>query len=437
MSMKRVLGAAAVLVLVLAGVGGGFALGRSMKPAAAPAAEKPEAPEAHPRVRVAKIRREVLQRRLVCFGVAQAQPANERILTARAAGVVSEVAHRKGDRVTRGEVLVTLDARPLVAARKKTEGALAEAEAELAKANSGVLESEIASLEVALAQARADAIQSARVLVRQRDLAEQGLISLRALQEAEATAEVTSLRACAAVLQLEKSRHGVQREERLRLEARRDQARADVDLARLQESFSVLRADIDATIAELDAVPGQAVDASNQLVRLVQPGAVDAVLYLAAENASRVALGAEVRLLAGTTELGRAKVEGMASAVSADGYRLLRASILDAPSPIAPGTPLTAQISLESVEALAVPRAAVVQDQDRTVILCLVREPDRDESKGPIEVVKKVPVRVLVRDGERVGIEAELPAQYYGVVVEGGYNLPDGTEVEVEQADER
>ena len=120
------------------------------------------------------------------------------------------------------------------------------------------------------------------------------------------------------------------------------------------------------------------------------------------------------------------------SAVSADGSRTLRAGFAETAATVGPGTPITGEIALARIESLAVPREAIVQDNDRTVILLVVQAPDPDPNeKEPIEVAKKVLVKVLVRDGPLVGIEGDA-AEGAEIIVSGGYNLPDGTEIERE-----
>lgn len=420
-----------VVIVVALAFGGGLLVGRSTaKSGAAAEPEKPEAPEPHPRVKIAKITRATLDTRLVSFGVAVARPENDRIITARVAAIVSTVVARKGDRVKAGDVILTLDPRPLANARRKVEGALAEAEAELAKAQRGNLATELAGFKVLFAQAKADVLQSQRVLTRQRELAKEGLVSPRALEEAEAAAEIARLRSEAAALQVEKSENGVQGQETARLQARVAQARADLENAVLQEGYVNVRADLDGTLAELDAVAGQSVDAATPLARLVAPGAIDAILSLPGEQVDKVVLGADVRIMVGSLEIGHAKIEAISGAVSPDGFRTLRAGFESAQTTIVPGTPLTGEIALSRLEAIAVPREAIVQDNDRTVILLVVQAADPDPNeKEPIEVAKKVLVKVLVRDGPLVGIEADV-TEGAELIVEGGYNLPDGTEIE-------
>jgi multidrug efflux pump subunit AcrA (membrane-fusion protein) len=420
-----------VAVVVAIALGGGVLVGHFVwKPAPAAEAEKPDAPDPKPIVRLAKATHGTLDMRLVAFGVAVSHPENERIVTARVAAIVSSVHARKGDRLKEGDLILTLDARPLAALRRKAEGALAEAEAELAKAQRGNLATELAGFKVALAQAKADLLQAERVLVRQRELAKEGLVAARALEEAEAAAEIARLRGEAAELQVEKAEHGVQREETARLDARVAQARADLETAKLQEGYASVRAEIEGTVAELDAVPGQSVDATTALGRLVTPGAVDALLSLAAEQADKVALGSDVRILSGATELGHGTIEGISGAVSADGSRTIRVGLAKDTAAIVPGTPVTGEIATARIESTVVPREAVIQDNDRTVVLVLVQQHDPDPKEPePIEVAKKIEVKVLVRDGPLVGIEGEVP-EGEEVIVEGGYNLPDGTEVE-------
>src|SRR5262249_1647411 len=158
------------------------------------------------------------------------------------------------------------------------------------------------------------------------------------------------------------------------LAARVEQARADLETARLQESWAQVKADIDGTLGDLDVVAGQSVDVATPLARLVAPGAVDAVLSIAGELADKIAIGADVRILVGGAEVGHAKIEAVTGAVSADGSRTLRAGLAASEGKaLVPGTPIAGEIALGRIEAIAVPREAIVQDSDRTVVLMLVQ----------------------------------------------------------------
>ncbi len=426
--------------LLALGFGGGLAGGRALwRPAPPPAggddAPKEEA-ELTPKVKIAHVTRGVVSPRIVCFGTARAVPGSDVVLTARVAAVVSQVLHGVGDHVAAGEAILSLDARPLIAAREKAEGALLEVEAELEKGKKGALDIELAGLKAALKQAETDSVQADRTLRRQEDLAKDRLISDRQLEEATASAQVALLKKEAAALQLERAEHGLQTEELRRLEARVTQARADLDAARLQEAFAEVRAPIDGTVSELDVTPGTNVDPAAPLARVVAPGTIEAVLSVPGEVARKIEVGADVRLVAGGEEVARATVVGVGAGASADGAVKLRARVAD-PRTVAsvlPGTPLAGEVAIGKIEALAIPREALVLDSDRTVVITLDSVKQKNE-KGQEETVdksRKVPVKVICRDGPVIGIEGKLEVDDR-IVTEGAYNLPDNTEVDVDE----
>lgn len=400
----------------------------------AAAEEKKEEEELKPKVKVMRVTRSVVSPRIVCFGVARGVAGTDIVLTARVAAVVSQVLHGVGDHVEAGDVVLRLDARSFTAAREKAEGALYEVEAELAKGKRGALEIELAGFKAGLKQAETDSDQAERAYNRQKTLETDGLVSKRQVEEAKNALDVALLRKEAAVLQLERAEHGLQAEELLRLKARVAQARADLDSARLQENFAEVRAPIAGTLSELDVTPGTNVDATTPLARVVAPSTIEALLSVPSEQARKIAPGADVRLLAGGEEVARATVTGVGAGAAVDGTVKLRASVADARmvANVLPGTPLAAEIALGKIEALCVPKEALVLDTDRTVVITLYKKPDDKNPKEMLDLSKKVPVKVICIDGNVIAIEAKLEVDDR-VVTENAYNLPDNTEVDVDE----
>ena len=114
-------------------------------------------------------------------------------------GWVSEVLVQRGAQVRVGDPLFTLDADAQVAQRDQVAAQLRQAEAQLANLEKGRRSDEIAALEAALTQARAnrtlaDAEYKRAVDLRQRGFVSQAVLDTRQAQRDAATMQVNSPR---------------------------------------------------------------------------------------------------------------------------------------------------------------------------------------------------------------------------------------------------
>lgn len=128
------------------------------------------------------------------------KPAAEVEVKSRATGVVQSVAVSEGERVTRGQVLVTIEDPDAEAAVRTAQANLAQAEANYRRAQAdlaaaranlqqtlaGSRPQEIAKAEQAVASARADLDLAQQKLARARQLVAQGFIARQELDTAEA-----------------------------------------------------------------------------------------------------------------------------------------------------------------------------------------------------------------------------------------------------------
>lgn len=305
-----------------------------------------------------------------------ASPVEEMLLGVELSGLrVTALNVDVGERVQRGEVLLSLDHRMLDASLAQARAALREAEAgaQLARAN----------------------------LARGNDLAGDRFISAMQLDELRAA--------------------------RTQAEARLGTAQAAYDTAALQRNFADLRAPADGLISKRLVQPGQVVSAGMELLRLIRDGRLEWRAELSASQLARVRPGDAIRL---TTDRGQV-LEGRVRAVSPGVDAATRTGTVFADLPpgliqsgaLQAGAYLQGHIATGADTALAIPAAAVVlRDGFPTVFVVDAQSQ-----------VQQTQIATGARDGDFVQVNEGLESGAR-VVVDGAGFLADGDRVRVVSA---
>ncbi|MEQ1856251.1 MAG: efflux RND transporter periplasmic adaptor subunit [Longimicrobiales bacterium] len=216
-------------------------------------------------VRTAVVERRDIVETLAVVGRVRA-PARA-ALGVSSAGNVTAVRAREGDRVARGDVLVTLDEREAEAAVREAEAALEETSA---TAGSAVEEAE------------RDAAQSARDLDRIRSVVSQGGLNQQQLEQAEQ-------RAADAASRLEALRAGTGEDGAPASVAR---AVAAVEAARARLALKRVTAPGNGVILARMVEAGDAVAPGQVLLEMALDGPSELVVFPGEENLGRLTLGA-------------------------------------------------------------------------------------------------------------------------------------------------
>lgn len=160
---------------------------------------------------------------------------------------------------------------------------------------------------------------------------------------------------------------------------RRDVDQSAAELAQAQSSavttrraleLATLRAPLAGVVTRMTAVLGQPVDASQVLVEVVDPDALDIVFALSADAAARVKVGAEVTMTAGEyahgSPLGRGVVAGVAAALDSVSRAVqVRARLANPARALRIGETVVGLITTGVHErAVAIPAESVVPDGD-------------------------------------------------------------------------
>jgi multidrug efflux pump subunit AcrA (membrane-fusion protein) len=235
-----------------------------------------------------------------------------RLVAAPAAARVEAIPVEPGDRLRAGDIIVELSNREVVRELLEAEQQLAGAEADLADLAS-TLQARALESESALRRTRFERQDTRRQAEASSELARQGLISeLEAVRRRETAEEL------AARVGSEERRHeALLRSADAQLAAQRNRLERQRHLQRFHRSVVdslVVRAQGDTTVRDVAVQKGEWVIEGQRLVRLVEPGGLEAVLLVPEAVAHQVRVGQPVAIDARGTAL-RGRVARIAAAV--------------------------------------------------------------------------------------------------------------------------
>jgi HlyD family secretion protein len=227
--------------------------------------------------------------------------ATEVNVAAKIAGRIREILADEGDFVEAGQVLARMDTSVLEAQRREAEAQLARAKIAVHTAGSLVRqrEAEKVSAEASVAQQEAELVAAQRRLERSESAAPGGAVALTQVDEDRARAEsaraaVSAAKADVAAAEAALSTAGAQVVD---ASAAVEAARATVQRIQADIDDSELRSPRNGRVQYRVAEPGEVLQAGGVVLNMVDLTDVYMVFFLPTEQAGRVALGAEVRLV--------------------------------------------------------------------------------------------------------------------------------------------
>jgi len=187
-------------------------------------------------------------------------------------------------------------------------------------------------------------------------------------------------------------------------EAKRESAKASLELAKDQLAYTELQADFDGIVTTIGAEPGQVVNTGKMIVRLAQPDEKDAVFSIAeAVFGGRRSADERPEILASLLSNPEIAAEGIVREVSpvADPTTRtfqVKVTLKDPPAQMRFGASIVGRLKLESMPVVVLPAGALF-DRDGTPAVWVV-----DQGIGAV-VLKSVVVaryetdRVVISEG--------------------------------------
>ncbi|MEO8025482.1 MAG: efflux RND transporter periplasmic adaptor subunit [Bryobacteraceae bacterium] len=405
---SAMVGGAAVVVLALVAAGCGTKPEEAAKPLVA--------------VKVAKA--EESDQELTVQAPATIFPREQASVASRITAPILELGAKKGDRVSRGQMLARLDSRDLTAQRKEIAAMVKDAEASLEKMRSGTVPTDIERAKGQVATTQAALNQAEKIYDRRKQLFDQGAIPNRDLlvsQTEVATARVNYEVAQKTLSLLEKQSAG---QDIAISQSRLDQARGRLAVIDTQIAFSELRSPFAGTVTEQLVFPGDMAQPSTPMFTIADLDVAIARAQVPESEASGVHRGEACKFTPSDREgvpfAGKITVVNQA----VDAARRTVEVWCEIPNPKGE---LRSQVfgSVEIVvgqiaKAVTVPVSAVQFEDGTRNGFVMVAGADKKAHKKPVEAGATVGGKVIILKGLEPGAS---------VIVEGAYGLADETAI--------
>jgi RND family efflux transporter MFP subunit len=201
-----------------------------------------------------------------------------------------------GDPVTKGDVIALLESKELKAQLAQAKAALEVMQAKWAQMEVGARAEEISQAQDLVSKARANLKDARNNYQRMKTLFTQGTIARRQFEASELAYTVAKADLNSAQDRLAMLREGATKEDRQALMAQVNQAKAVLDLARIQLSYARISSPIDGTISERFFDPGNLAVPTRALVTIVKMDTVKVIVYFPENQIRSMEPGIQARL---------------------------------------------------------------------------------------------------------------------------------------------
>ncbi|MBX9648345.1 MAG: efflux RND transporter periplasmic adaptor subunit [Xanthobacteraceae bacterium] len=200
-------------------------------------------------------------------------------------GTVDDVLVREGERVSKGQPLISLEAREPKAAVVQAKGAVAQAEARIRQLE----ELTQPSAKEALAQAQANLLNAQQTFDRTAQLEHNGYATRASLDDAQKTLDVARAQMRSAQFQVYTASPGGS--DYVMSQTLLNQARANLDTAESRLGYATIAAPRDGILITRNVERGTVVQPGKALMVLAPTGELQLVLQIDERNLGRIALG--------------------------------------------------------------------------------------------------------------------------------------------------
>jgi len=367
---------------------------------------------------------EVAEVRVVVRAPATVFAREQANIAPRLTAPVGELAVRKGDSVSAGQVLARLENRDLLAQKAEAAASLSDAEASLAKVTSGTLPTEIERARGQAATTQAALSQAQKFYDRRKQLYDQGAIPGRDLlvSETDLAQAKTNHEVAVKALQL---LEGQSKERDIQIaRSRVEQARGRLAFIEAQLSYSEIRSPFAGTVTEQFLFPGDMARPDTPIFTVADLSVAVARAQVPEANAAEVRKGETCSLR--PTDRPEAAYQGTVTVVNraVDPARRtveVWCEIANSSAQLRAGAFGNVVIVTGSLKkAIVTPLTAVQFEEGAAKGAVMVVGKDGKAARREVDTAPAERGSVAVVQGLTAGET---------VIVEGGYGLPEGTQV--------
>lgn len=351
-------------------------------------------------------------------------------VASRVTAPIRKLAVRKGDTVAAGQVLAQLDSRDALAQRDEAVAAVADADAGLQRLTAATIPTDIERARGQYASAEAALNQAQKFYDRRKQLFEQGAIPQRDLLQSQTDLAVAKTSVEVARKSLDLMQNQSRERDIAMGKAKLAQARAHLGALQAQLDFSEIRSPFAGSVTEQFMFPGDMAKPDLPIFTVMDLSVAVARAQVPESDATAVKRDAACSFLPSDSET---SVSGRVSVVNqavdparrtveiwceiANGKGALRAGVFGHV------TIITSTVA----KGVVVPAAAVQFDEGANKGSVFIAGPKSTAVKREVVTGEKFDGKVQVISGLAAGET---------VIVQGGYGLPDGTQIRV-QGDEK
>lgn len=360
---------------------------------------------------------------VVVTGEATLEPLHQAVLATKISAPVAKYFVQRGDRVRKGELLVTLENGDLSGAALGSQGQYEQAKAQVAIARATVpQELQKAQLEAAQTKAQVDLQQ--RIYHSRKQLFEQGALPGRDVDQAKVALVQAKTQYAEARRHLEAVEKVNQSAELSSATGQLQQAQGQYEQAQAELNYSEIHSPIDGFVTDRPLYAGEMAAAGTPLVAVMDLDVLIAKAHLPQAQIAGLRVGASAQV----------SVPGLDAPVS--GSVMLVSPALDPGSTtvevwvrvenkshrLQPGTPVHVSVHVRTIaDALLIPVAALVQSAGGGEHVMVV---------GADSIAHARTVHVGVESDGQAQILSGLDAGAQVITV-GAYAMDDGTQVQV------
>ncbi len=350
-------------------------------------------------------------------------------ISARITAPIRQLRVRKGDRISAGQVLAVLENRDIAAQRDEARASVSDAQANLVKLSAGTLPTDLERARGEVVSTEAALNQAQKMYDRRSDLFKEGAIPGRDLlvSETDLARAKASYGVAKRALDLLESQS---RKQDLRIaESRVSQAKARLALADAQNEFTEIRSPFSGVVTEQFMFPGDMAKPDSPLFTVMDLSTAVARAQFPETQAGRIKRGqacsfdsidgarpgqsGHVTVINAAIDPAKRTVEVWCE-IPNSGYRLRAGAFGN-----------VTVVTGDAPKAVLVPLAAVQFNEGTDTGSVYVVDQRSTAHKVKVETGERADGRVQIVKGVEAGDV---------VVIEGGYGLPDGTQVQVQPA---
>lgn len=389
-------------------------------------AQPAQSPQAPPRaVEVVKLSPGTGVRPIGLLG--QVESTAQATIRAQTSGVIQQILVQPGDRVTVGRPIAILDNSDQRLALAEAQAQLARERSNLARLQVGTRPEIIAQRQAAVRSTQAREQAAADNLNRIRSLVQVGAESQRLLVETQAALSDAQGERLAAQAGLAEAQAGPVSEEIAAQRAAVAAIEASVDQAQLALQRTQLTATTAGVVQTRLVSPGDYIESSGEVVRLVAGDRLDVFLELPEELSGRISAGMPINLSARALPQwrGRAAITGVVpSADPASRRQRIRVQLSNPPQGLLSGMAITGRLEMPSNRSgFVISRDALTRRQDQWFVFTVTNG-----------TATQVEVELVSDMGRQVAIAGQQLQAGQPIVIRGGDGLQNGAAVQVREA---